>query len=94
MAARLERRRSYTRFGACFVKVIIPLKGDTIGAVIATLAMLPLMVSPMLINTEALSKRLSFVLLGVALIFGLSEISKQYEKWRTAANPAAVTQEH
>jgi hypothetical protein len=46
---------------------------------------LPSMLAP----PEALKKRLIFVLMGVAIIFGLSEFSKQVEKLRTAANPAA-----
>jgi hypothetical protein len=35
--------------------------------------------------SEALVKRLSFLLIGVAVIFGLSEVSKQVERLRTAA---------
>ena len=38
-----------------------------------------------IVKTLPLTKRLSFLLIGVALIFGLSEISKQVEHLRTAA---------
>ncbi len=37
-----------------------------------------------LVPTGALAKRLSYMLAGVVLIFGLSEVSKQVDKFRTA----------
>jgi hypothetical protein len=50
---------------------------------------------PLLIAAQkALMKRLAYLLIGLAIIFGLSEVSKQVEKLRTAANPAAVTEQH
>jgi hypothetical protein len=53
--------------------------------------LLPIIVSP----TNDLRKRLIYIWVGVAVMFGLSEFSKQYEKLRTAANSAAVAgQQH
>jgi len=43
---------------------------------------LPLIIAP----TTALVKRVAFLLFGVAIIFGLSEVSKQVEHLRTAAS--------
>jgi hypothetical protein len=37
-------------------------------------------------NTKLLTLRLTLILIGVAFIFGLSEVSKQVERLRTAAS--------
>ena len=42
---------------------------------------LPFLLAP----TKELAKRLTFLLIGVAIIFGLSEVSKQVERLSTAA---------
>jgi hypothetical protein len=51
--------------------------------------LLPMIVSP----TNDLRKRLIYIWVGVALIFGLSEVSKQVEKLRTASNSSAATEQ-
>lgn len=51
--------------------------------------MFPLITAP----TAALVKRVAFLLIGVGIIFGLSEVSILAGKLRAAANPAAETQQ-
>jgi hypothetical protein len=58
--------------------------------VFSFILLLPVIVSP----TNELNKRLIYIWVGVAVIFGLSEASILAEKLRTAANPAAATQQH
>jgi len=55
--------------------------GDAAFIVIAMIFFVPLIYVP----TRALTKRIFFMLIGIALIFGLSEASKLVEKLRTAA---------
>jgi hypothetical protein len=56
---------------------------------LALLWFAPLLIAPQ----KALVKRLSYLLIGLAVVYGLNEASKQVERLRAAANPAAATQQ-
>jgi hypothetical protein len=60
-------------------------KADTVEPAIAVVCMFTMFAPSFLVPSAQLRRRLSFILIGVALIFGLSEVSKLAERLHTAA---------
>jgi hypothetical protein len=61
-------------------------KADTVEPAIVVVCMFTMFAPIFFVPSAQLRRRLSFILIGVALIFGLSEVSKLAERLHTAAS--------